>query len=232
MKITFQILLFVILFCGAGAVRAQGCDPTPPVVGVGLTDLNKIPVFSISPDTAYFIKVCAKAPAVCVDITGGGHFDGGLDPLRACNDVTFPSPYTVGDVGAAYFRVLPDAPGVPLTGTVTPWDSCGGWLTESATPFSLPGTSCEASVHNYRCGYALPGYQCNNGRRSTLVQVKNILQAVSACRAAQFPGYTDRCYILNSDGFFPQDVSGCFLIGGSWRSGNNCCNFKGSLSCP
>ena len=60
-----QILLIGALFLGSSGVVHAQCDPTPYLVGVGLTDLNKNPVNSISANTEYYIKVCARSASVC-----------------------------------------------------------------------------------------------------------------------------------------------------------------------
>jgi hypothetical protein len=231
-----KLLLLGLLFAGSsGAVHAQ-CDPTPYLAGVGLTDLNRNPVASVSANTEYFIKVCARSASVCVNLTGGGQFVGRLTPDNACNDVTFPSPYTEGDVGETFFRVRATGPGFPITGVVTPWDACTGAQPQYNLSFSLPnGTVCSATSRRYVCGYALPGYNCNNGRRSASIQVSSMSVAIPQCRntrPAGYASYTDFCYVIDADGAAPTDSTQCAAAGGSWRPKNNCCNFKGTLSCP
>ena len=230
-----QVLLISALFSGSGIVHAQ-CDPTPYLVGVGLTDLNKNPANSISANTEYYIKVCARSASVCVNLTGGGEFVGRLNPTNACNDVSFASPYTEGDVGETFFRVRPTGSGVSITGVVTPWDACTGAQPQFNLSFTLPnGVVCSATSRRYLCGWALPGYNCNNGRRSAIIQVGSMSVAIPQCRntrPAGFSAYTDFCYVLAADGGTPADINECAAAGGSWRPKNNCCNFKGTLSCP
>ena len=226
-----QILFVGVLFSCSTAVHAQ-CSPTPYLVGVGFTDLNRNPVSTVAPNTNYLIKVCSRAPAVCVNLTSGAQFAGGLDPVRSCNDVSFPSPYTQGDVGTAYFTVRPTGPGIPLIGRVTPWDACTGEQPQAALNFTLPGTQCEGTSSAYFCGYAKPGNNCNNWRNSKSISAASMSAAIPACRAAPIPGYTDFCYVRNPAGAAPNDATQCAAAGGSWRPRNACCNFKGTLSCP
>lgn len=226
-----RFLLAGVLLASGGAVHAQ-CSPTPYLAGVGFTDLNKNPVSTISPNTNYYIKVCARAPSVCVNLTSGAQFVGRLNPLNACNDVLFPSPYTPGDVGTTYFTVRPSGPGIPLVGKATPWDACAGEQPQAALNFSLPGTQCEGVSSTYVCGYAKPGNNCNNWRSSKSITAASMSAAIPACRAAPIPGYTDFCYTRNPAGAAPSDATQCTAAGGSWRPGNACCNFKGTLSCP
>lgn len=87
-------------------------------------------------------------------------------------------------------------------------------------------------VRNYSCGYALPNYGCDNGRNHALVTAVDMTAAIAACHAAQLPGYSDFCYVIDSDGATSTDVSECSAALASWRPGNNCCNFMGTLSCP
>lgn len=226
-----QILFVGVLFSCGSAAHAQ-CSPTPYLVGVGFTDLNKNPVSTVASNTDYYIKVCSRAPSVCVNLTSGAQFVGRLDPLYACNDVVFPSPYTPGDVGTTFFTVRPAGPGISLVGKVTPWDACSGEEPQAALNFTLPGTQCEGTSRTYLCGYALPGYNCNNGRRSKSIFAASMSVAIPACRASHIPGYTDFCYTLNPAGAAPNDATECAAAGGSWRPRNACCNFKGTLSCP
>lgn len=100
-------------------------------------------------------------------------------------------------------------------------------------PFRLSIAGAGGAVgRNYLCGYALPGFGCNNGRASTGVVVADMTAAVSACHIAQPPNLPDFCYVLDRDGTAATDASQCAAAGGSWRPGNSCCNFLGSVSCP
>jgi len=100
-------------------------------------------------------------------------------------------------------------------------------------PFRLSIAGNGGAVgRNYSCGYALAGFGCNNGRASTTVVSANMTAAISACHIAQPPNLPDFCYVLDRDGLAATDASQCGTAGGSWRPGNNCCNFFGSTSCP
>jgi hypothetical protein len=103
----------------------------------------------------------------------------------------------------------------------------------SSGPFrlSISGNSGTGG-RNYRCGYALAGFGCNNGRANTLIAAADMTAAISACHIAQPPNLPDFCYVLDADGAAPTDASQCAAAGGSWRPGNSCCNFFGSTSCP
>jgi hypothetical protein len=229
-RLAHYLFVAVLLSC-SGAAHAD-CSPTPYLVGVGFTDVNNNPVSTVAPNTNYRIKVCSRAPAVCVKLTSGAQLVNRLDPLNACEDVTFPSPYTFGDVGTAYFTVRPSGPGVPLLGTVTPWDACTGAKPAAALNFTLPGSQCSGSTTAYVCGYARPGNNCDNWRVSKSVAASNMAAAVPACRASPVPTYTDFCYTRNPGTAAPTDATQCAAAGGSWRPKNACCNFKGTKSCP
>lgn len=92
--------------------------------------------------------------------------------------------------------------------------------------------SSELASRSYRCGFALPGYGCNNGRASRSLVAADLASALAACPSVQPAGYTDFCYVLDEAGPTPTDVTQCTAAAGSWRAGNNCCNFRGTLSCP
>lgn len=89
-----------------------------------------------------------------------------------------------------------------------------------------------SAARHYTCGYALPGWGCDNGRNHAFVVAADMTAAIAACHTAQLPGYTDFCYVIDGDGATSSDVSECAAAPASWRSGNNCCNFMGTLSCP
>ena len=84
----------------------------------------------------------------------------------------------------------------------------------------------------FTCGYALPGFGCNNGRGHIDITSGNLASAIAACHAMQPPSLPDFCYVIDVQGGGPTDASVCAAAGGSWRSGNSCCNFLGSVSCP
>lgn len=103
----------------------------------------------------------------------------------------------------------------------------------SSGPFRLKIVGPGGAVgRSYRCGYALPGYGCNNGRASTTVVVADMTAAIGSCHIAQPPNLPDFCYVLDLDGTAPTDASQCAAAGGSWRPNYSCCNFLGSTSCP
>ena len=108
-------------------------------------------------------------------------------------------------------------------------DGFGG----NSGPFRLSIAGTGGAVgRNYACGYALPGFGCNNGRASTSVTAADMTAAVAACHIAQPPNLPDFCYVLDRDGTAPTDAAQCAAAAGSWRPNNSCCNFFGSTSCP
>lgn len=238
--IQIRTLLFgFMMSCAAeatppvGAVISQdtACNPTPYLTGISLTDLNKNPVSSISPNTSYLIQTCAKVASTCLTLSTGGQLASGSS--TSCHDTSFPSPYTPGDVGVTYYGVTTSASGPSLTGYVTPWDSCAGEQPQFNMDFALPGSnSCARTIRQYVCGYALPGYRCDNGRRSVVVDVTDLATAIGICPTVRIAGYTDSCYVQDKTGPAPSDSVQCVAAGGSWRPRNNCCNFRGTLSCP
>jgi hypothetical protein len=125
---------------------------------------------------------------------------------------------------------------------VTCYTDCSG---NGGAPFSKTCTTCSANdssitcdgvvnscTRSYTCGYAMSGYNCNNGRNHAFVTAVDMTAAIAACHAAQLSGYPDFCYVIDSSGGTSSDITQCTAASGSWRSGNNCCNFKGTLSCP
>ncbi|RKH67691.1 hypothetical protein D7V93_02435 [Corallococcus llansteffanensis] len=111
--------------------------------------------------------------------------------------------------------------------------ACGGSVEGEGIDEGTTGeVSAELAAVSYICGYALPGYGCNNGRTSAYVVAADLNAAIGACRAVQPAAYSDFCYVIDAAGATPTDVTQCSAAAGSWRAGNNCCNFKGSLSCP
>jgi hypothetical protein len=102
----------------------------------------------------------------------------------------------------------------------------------STGPFQLNIGSSGGGARHYTCGYALPGYGCDNGRDHRFVVAADLTAAIPACRAAQPATEPDFCYVIDGDGGTASDVSECSAASASWRSGNSCCNFMGTLSCP
>lgn len=94
------------------------------------------------------------------------------------------------------------------------------------------GRSPQADPIPFTCGYALPGFGCNNGRGHIDIASTNLVSAIAACHAQQPVSLPDFCYVIDVQGGGPTDASLCASAGGSWRSGNSCCNFLGSVSCP
>lgn len=109
--------------------------------------------------------------------------------------------------------------------------ACDAVESESDTA-AVEQSAEQALARGYQCGYALPGYNCNNGRRSTFISAASLSAAIAACPSFRPAGYTDTCYTLAQDGGISTDPSECAAAGGSWRPGNSCCNFRGTLSCP
>jgi hypothetical protein len=103
---------------------------------------------------------------------------------------------------------------------------------EDPSATSTVGTEAIEAARNYVCGYALPGFGCNNGRNHAFVTASDMTSAIAGCQAAQLPGYTDFCYVVDADGTAATDESSCSAASASWRPGNSCCNFNGTKSCP
>lgn len=94
------------------------------------------------------------------------------------------------------------------------------------------GPTTQADSVPFTCGYALPGFGCDNGRGHVDISATNLTNAIAACHTVQPPSQTDFCYVIDVQGGGPTDASLCTVAGGSWRSSNSCCNFLGSVSCP
>jgi hypothetical protein len=109
--------------------------------------------------------------------------------------------------------------------------SSGSWRPGNSC-CNYKGTKSCPVTRRYTCGYALPGYNCNNGRRSATITATDMTAALTACPASQPAGYTDFCYVIDADGGTAADTLDCTDASGSWRPGNSCCNFMGTLSCP
>lgn len=84
----------------------------------------------------------------------------------------------------------------------------------------------------YLCGYALPGFGCNNGRSHTVLDAVDMTSAITACHVAQPADRPDFCLVLDQTGTAATDERQCTAAGGSWRPASVCCNFLGSVSCP
>lgn len=108
----------------------------------------------------------------------------------------------------------------------------GSWRANNSCCNFRGTLSCHNSPAQYRCGYALPGYGCDNGRGSIIITAANLTSAVSACRASQPSNLPDFCYVRNINAGAASDPSQCAMAGGSWRPASNCCNYRGSVSCP
>lgn len=84
----------------------------------------------------------------------------------------------------------------------------------------------------YRCGYAMPGFNCNNGRSHLAVVAPDMTSAISMCHAVQPMPTLDFCYVIDDGGAGSTDADQCATASGSWRPNSTCCNFEGTLSCP
>ena len=84
----------------------------------------------------------------------------------------------------------------------------------------------------YHCGYAAPGNNCDNRRRSQTLSAPDMTAAIAACKEQMPKPNLDFCYVKDNDGPAATDESQCMAASGSWRPDRNCCNFKGTLSCP
>jgi len=98
------------------------------------------------------------------------------------------------------------------------------------------GTACQCAapqVRRYVCGYAMSGYNCNNGRNHVDITATDMAEAIRKCKSTRLSGYPDFCVVRDLDGTASTDASQCAAEPpGSWRYKNSCCNFKGTLSCP
>ena len=88
------------------------------------------------------------------------------------------------------------------------------------------------ATRNYKCGYATPSHNCDNGRSHLSVVAADLSSAIAACHAAQPTATLDFCYVIDSDGATSTDASECAAASASWRPNHNCCNFLGTVSCP
>jgi hypothetical protein len=216
---------------GVASSQDTACDPMPYLAAAGITDLNKNPVFATSPNSNYFIRACGKVSSMCMTLSSGASFtsSGGV---TSCRDNEFPVPYTFGDIGTVYFGVTTDS-SAHITGTVTPWDACLGAQPQFDMNFIVPGSGgCVPTARHYACGYAMAGWNCNNGRNHVNITASDMTEAIAKCHSVQLSGYPDFCYVIDTDGAVASDTGECTAGAGSWRPGNSCCNFKGTLSCP
>jgi hypothetical protein len=86
----------------------------------------------------------------------------------------------------------------------------------------------------YRCGYATPGNNCDNRRRSHPLVTRDMTAAIAACKKQKQKQKQklDFCYVKDDDGLADTDESQCRAASGSWRPDSNCCQFRGRLGCP
>jgi hypothetical protein len=96
----------------------------------------------------------------------------------------------------------------------------------------LADAGVETGPRNYSCGYAMPGFNCDNGRSHVIVAVPDMTSAIAMCGTAKPMASLESCHVIDLDGEAPTDAFECKTASGSWRPGNSCCNFKGTLSCP
>jgi hypothetical protein len=84
----------------------------------------------------------------------------------------------------------------------------------------------------YRCGYAAPGNNCDNRRRSQPLVTQDMTAAIAACKKQKQRQRLDFCFVKDDDGLAATDESQCRAASGSWRPDDNCCQFRGRLGCP
>lgn len=107
----------------------------------------------------------------------------------------------------------------------------GSWRPGTSCCNFFGTVSCPAQNPQYRCGYALSGFGCNNGRGSVLLFAANMQAAITACHAAQPASLPDFCYVRPTASPTVLDPGQCAMLGGTWRTASTCCNFLGSVSC-
>ena len=215
---------------GFASSQSAACTNIQPnFSSVDIVDASGNSVSSVAPNTTYFIRASGTAAAFCITLTAGGTLAGGS--TSTCLDNHFPTNSQSGTIGTLPFQVTSNST-CSFTGTLVPYDVCGE-TPQPSVSFTLPtGNACTSAGRHYTCGYALPGHNCDNGRNHAFVVAADMTAAIAACHAAQLPGYTDFCYVIDSDSGTSTDVSECMAASASWRPGNSCCNFKGTLSCP
>lgn len=180
---------------------------------------------STAPDMAYFWSAPATGTYTFSTVTSRASFDTVLEVRDVatgvslgCNDDsagTLQSTVSLGMTSGQVVRVIIDGFG----------NASGAYI------LSISGDP-GANAPLYTCGYALPGFDCNNGKSSLRVNAADMTTAVTACHLAQPADRPDFCYVIDSVGTAPSDASQCAAVGGSWRAGNSCCNFFGTTSCP
>jgi hypothetical protein len=113
-------------------------------------------------------------------------------------------------------------------------DTCGDGVCSGGETCSSCPDDCGAcpTVRNYTCGYALPDFGCDNGRTHADITAPDMTTAIATCHAVQPPDRPDFCYVIDRNGAAATDESECTAASASWRPGNDCCNFFGTLSCP
>lgn len=94
------------------------------------------------------------------------------------------------------------------------------------------GVDSEPSPHNYQCGYAMPGFHCDNGRSHVALVAPDLTSGIAKCRMAMPMPSLEFCYVMDLSGDAPIDATECTAASGSWRPGSHCCNFEGTVSCP
>jgi hypothetical protein len=180
---------------------------------------------STAPDMAYFWTAPATGTYTFSTVTPRPSFDTVLEVRNlvtgaslGCNDDsagTLQSTVSVNMTSGQLVRVIVD----------------GFRAASGAYALSIAGNP-GANAPLYTCGYALPGFGCNNGRSSLRVNAADMTTAVTACLLAQPADRPDFCHVINAQGTAPTDQSQCTAAGGSWRPNNSCCNFLGTTSCP
>lgn len=203
--------------------QSTDCGSGPFLSSVTLTDSANNSVSLITPNTNYNIRATGPASSFCLTLTGGGTTSGGSTSLCLDN-----GPFS-GGIGTTVFHVVSNST-CSFTGNITPYDLCS--IAQSQVDFTLPANGGCSTGRHYTCGYALPGYQCNNGRNHAFVVAADMTAAIAACHAAQPASYTDFCYVIDADGGTSSDTNECTAASASWRPTNSCCNFLGTTSCP
>jgi hypothetical protein len=180
---------------------------------------------STAPDMAYFWTAPATGTYTFTTVTSRPTFDTVLEVRNVatgaslgCNDDsagTLQSTVSLAMTSGQVVRIIID----------------GFGTASGAYVLSISGDP-GANAPLYTCGYALPGFGCDNGKSSLRVNAADMTTAVTACHLAQPADRPDFCYVIDAQGTAPSDASDCAATGGSWRPGNSCCNFFGTTSCP
>ncbi len=110
-------------------------------------------------------------------------------------------------------------------GAVTDGAMTDGAMTDGAM---TDGAMTDRMFH---CGYAAPGNNCDNRRRSQPLIAPDMTAAIAACKQHKPKPDQDFCYVKDDDGPAAMDQGQCMAASGSWRPDDSCCSFMGTLSC-